>query len=146
MENLLEDRKDLTRKKLLRTRDLMNRSVLDCLVVGYEGLVDSIALPDPDDRHVVAAAIHARADAIVTFNLKDFPASALESLNLEAIHPDDFIKYQFDLNTASVLSAARACRNRLTDPPKTIDEYLGRLRAQSLPKTVDELSEYAALI
>lgn len=50
----------------------MNAAVLDCLVAGYEPLIPSIILPDPDDRHVVAAAIRAGAQVIVTANLKDF--------------------------------------------------------------------------
>jgi predicted nucleic acid-binding protein len=64
---LLADRPDLSREQLLRTKELMNRAVLDCLVSGYEYLIPSITLPDPNDRHVVAAAIHGRADAVVTF-------------------------------------------------------------------------------
>ncbi len=146
IENLLKDRPDLDRDRLHRTRSLMDKSVMDCLVDDYEMLIHSIELPDPDDRHVVAAAIHARADAIITFNLKDFPADKLAPHNLEAIHPDDFIKYQLDLNTAFVLAAARACRARLQNPPKSVEEYLERLRAQSLPKTADELSEFAAVL
>lgn len=66
----------------------MNRAVPDCLVNGYEYLIPSIHLPDPDDRHVVAAAIHSRCDAIVTANLEDYPSEALAPFNLEAIHPD----------------------------------------------------------
>ena len=146
IENLLKKRTDLARDRLNRTRDMMNKSVLDCLVTGYEHLIESVTLPDPNDRHVVAAAIHAGANAIVTFNLKDFPPEALAAYNLEAIHPDDFIKYQLDLNTPSVLAAARECRGRLQAPPKTVEEYLEKLREQSLPKSVDELSEYAAVI
>jgi hypothetical protein len=81
--NVLKDRNDLTREQLARTTRLMNESVPDCLVEGYEHLLESVELPDPDDRHVVAAAIHARADAIVTLNLKDFPPDALENMALK---------------------------------------------------------------
>ena len=70
--NLLLNRPDLTREQLDRTCALMNAHAPDCLVEGYEHLIPLIDLPDPDDRHVVATAVHARADAIVTFNLKDF--------------------------------------------------------------------------
>lgn len=146
IENLLVNRPDLDRGRVYRTRDLMNTSVMDCLVAGYEHLIETITLPDPNDRHVVAAAIHAHADAIVTFNLKDFQADVLAAYNLEAIHPDDFIKYQLDLNTASVLAATRECRSRLQNPPKTVEAYLEKLREQSLPKSVDVLYEYAAVI
>jgi hypothetical protein len=43
----------------------MNEAVRDCLVTGYEGLIHTVDLPDPDDRHVLAAAIHADARAII---------------------------------------------------------------------------------
>jgi hypothetical protein len=57
--SLARDRPDLDPARLLRTRALMIRAVRDCLVHGWEPLVDVIGLPDPDDRHVVAAAIRA---------------------------------------------------------------------------------------
>lgn len=62
---------------LTRTRQLMNDAVPDCLVDGYEAIAQGITLPDPDDVHVLAAAIRCGASAIVTFNLKDFPAKVL---------------------------------------------------------------------
>ena len=65
-----------------------------------------ITLPDPDDRHVVAAAIHSGASLIVTFNLKDFPAEVLKPYNLAAQHPDGFIVDLLDLHPAGVLEAA----------------------------------------
>ena len=89
--NLLAKRKDLTEQRLARTRALMNQNVRESLVAGYEHLIASVVLPDPDDRHVVAAAIHSGAEAIITFNMKDFPKAALDKFNIEAIHPDDFI-------------------------------------------------------
>jgi predicted nucleic acid-binding protein len=70
---VLRSRPDLKPEQLERTRSLMNESIRDCLVTEYDSLIDALTLPDPDDRHVVAAAIRARADVIVTFNLNDFP-------------------------------------------------------------------------
>lgn len=124
----------------------MDTAVPDCLVTGYAHLVPVISLPDPDDRHVVAAAIHARADAIVTFNLKDFPQEQLGQYNLEAIHPDEFIQLQYGLNEAAVVIAAQSCCARLKNPLKTSDEYLDILQAQSLPKTVSLLREFASVL
>jgi hypothetical protein len=66
IRKVLQNRPDLTAQQLARTRELMNRAVPDCLVSGYEKLIDKLELPDPDDRHVLAAAIHARANVIVT--------------------------------------------------------------------------------
>lgn len=59
---LLQNRADLTRAQLERTRDLMNAHVRDAIVTDFEGLIDVLDLPDPDDRHVLAAAIKGRAD------------------------------------------------------------------------------------
>ena len=144
--NLLQNRPDLTREALERTCALMNHAAPDCLVEGYEHLIPVVELPDADDRHVLAAAIHARADAIVTFNLKDFPAAELGRFNVEAIHPDDFISYQFGLHEPAVVIAAQRCLRRLKNPPKTADDYLATLHAQSLPKTVAALRPYAAVL
>jgi hypothetical protein len=124
----------------------MNDAVLDSVVEGHHDLIGTLSLPDPDDRHVLAAAIHAGADAIVTFNLKDFPQPVLDQYNLEALHPDDFIQFQYDFNNAAVIIAARRCRGRLKSPPRTADEYLDILQQQRLPKTVDILRPYATVI
>jgi hypothetical protein len=91
IRNVLKNRPDLTKERLRRTRDLMNSHVRDCLVIGYQDLIPSLTLPDVNDRHVLAAAIVARADVIVTYNLKDFPATILEQYGIEAQHPDEFL-------------------------------------------------------
>ncbi|HUJ02598.1 MAG TPA: PIN domain-containing protein, partial [Rhizomicrobium sp.] len=77
---------------------------------------------------------------------RDFPAATLKPLNLEAIHPDDFITYQFDLNEAAVIASASACCRRLRTPRKSGKEYLDTLLLQSLPKTVAALRPYEGLI
>ncbi|OJV48727.1 MAG: PIN domain-containing protein [Burkholderiales bacterium 68-10] len=144
--NLLAARPDLPAEQISRTRELMNRAVPDCLVEGYEDLIAGLRLPDEDDRHVLAAAIKSGSDAIVTFNLRDFPKRTLEKLDIEPMHPDDFLFHQRGLNTASVLVAAQRCRARLNHPPRTATEYLDTLERQGLTKTVAELREYATVI
>jgi hypothetical protein len=146
IRSLLEKRTDLTADKLQRTREMMNEAVRDSLVAGYESLIPAITLPDADDRHIVAAAIHSRCDVIVTFNLKDFPKAILAEHNIEPIHPDDFIFHQFGLNQAKVISSANAVRARLQNPPATPETYLKVLLSQSLPKTFAALAPYAAVI
>lgn len=66
---MLKDRSDLKHEDLLRTKDLMNGNMRDGLVTGYEPLIETLTLPDMNDRHVLAAAIRGRVDVIVTFNL-----------------------------------------------------------------------------
>jgi predicted nucleic acid-binding protein len=74
---LKRDRPDLDPTRIDRTRALMATAVRDWKVIDFEPLIDSLKLPDPDDRHVLAAAIRARAQVIVTSNLKHFPARDL---------------------------------------------------------------------
>ena len=124
MRSVLEMRPDLRREQLERTRDLMNAHVRDCLVTGYEDLIPALALPDPDDRHVLAAAIRAGADVIVTFNLKDFPADTLAKYGIEGQHPDDFVVHLLAIDPAAVCAAVKRHRLSLKRPPKSVAEYL----------------------
>lgn len=116
------------------------------MVTGFEPLIPGIMLPDPDDRHVVAAAVRSNAEIIVTFNLKDFLQSSLNNFDIEALHPDDFVTDLFDLNQAFVLSAVNKQRHNMKKPPKSVEEYLTGLLRQGLPQTVKELSQFHALI
>lgn len=141
---LLRNRPDLSRDKLERTRMLMDRHAPDALVTGYEDLIEGLQLPDPGDRHVLAAAIRARADVIVTANVRDFPADILTPFEIEAQHPDDFVTQLLDLAPAIVPEAARRHRESLKNPAKTIEEYLLTLERQGLTRTVSVLREYVA--
>lgn len=143
---VLEDREDLNRKQLERTRDLMNAHVRDALITDYEGLIETLKLPDPDDRHVLAAAIKGRCDLIVTLNLKDFPPEMTEPFGIEAQHPDDFINHLIDLSPATIAGAAKIHRNSLKNPPKNVQEYLDTLEAQGLVQSVAELRKFSGLI
>jgi predicted nucleic acid-binding protein len=98
-ENLAKHRPELSPAKLARTRQLMNRALEDPLVVEYEGLIEGLVLPDPNDRHVLAAAIRANAAIIVTANLRDFPATDLARHGVEALHPDAFLHDLVELRT-----------------------------------------------
>src|SRR5882672_11178351 len=73
IRSVLEDRSDLTAAQLARTRALMDKHLCDARVIGYAELLPTLTLPDPGDRHVLAAAIVGGATVIITFNLKDFP-------------------------------------------------------------------------
>ncbi len=101
---LLRTRPEL-QARLQRTRELIDQSVPDCLVRGFEAHIEGLELPDADDRHVLAAAIHCQAGVIVTANLKDFPEKTLKPLGIAAQHPDEFLTHVFDLSPGAVISA-----------------------------------------
>ena len=146
IENLLAKRPELDRARLARTRQLMNDTVLGSLVEGCEDLIEALELPDLNDRHVLAAAIRSGADGIVTFNMKDFPLPIADRYGLDIIHPDDFLQQQFGLDAAAVVIAARSCRGRLKNPPRSAVEYLDTLETQALPQLVAELRAFADVI
>lgn len=126
--------------------DLMNSSVPDCLVENYEGLIAGLVLPDADDRHVLAAAIAGHADAIVTFNLKHFPADVLSHYQIEALHPDDFILNQFELRPYEALAAVKKMRARLSRPSQSATELIATLERSGLPASASHLRQAQALI
>ena len=139
MRNLLEVRPDLIRSQLERTRNLMNQHVMDCLVDGYEHLIEQIQLPDPDDRHVLAAAIHCEAEVILTFNLKDFPETTLNPWGIIAQNPDDFICEWIEHSPSFILQAIQTQQSSLKRPPMSMEQLLIVLERQQIPKSVAKL-------
>jgi hypothetical protein len=111
----------------------MNQNVPDSLVVDFEDLIPTLELPDPDDRHVLAAAIIAEAQIIVTFNLKDFPVSILARYGITAQHPDLFICNLIERYPQQVLQAVETILARLKNPPQSFDRHLETLANQGLP-------------
>ena len=144
--NLLINRPDLRPDQVDRTSALMDQAIPDGLVSDYEALIAGLHLPDPDDRHVLAAAIRCSASVIVTFNEKDFPQAALTPFGIEAQHPDLLIDNLFDLDAAAVVSAAQKQRAQLKSPPLDVDRYLDALLRQGLVQTVKSLSTYRAIL
>jgi hypothetical protein len=137
--SILEQRPDLRPAALERTRDLMIKAVPDCIVTGYEDLIQGLELADEKDRHVLAAAIRASAQTIVTFNLKDFPAAALDPLGIEAQHPDDFVLDAIDLAPGKISECIRRQAAALKNPPMSIEELLQGLSDAGLPQSVAKL-------
>ena len=144
IDNLLRNRPDLTREQQERTYRKMNLHFPHGLVRGYESITPTLTLPDPKDRHVLAVAIQAKADYIVTFNLKDFPNTILRAYNVEAVPPDEFVFRLVQKIPDRVLRVVKLHRLRLKRPSKTVDEYLATLAKQGLPKTVAFLRKHEA--
>lgn len=131
----------LDAENLARTRALMNKAVPDCLVTGHDRLIESIDLPDPDDRHVVAAAIRCHAEVIVTSNLSDFPAENLTPFNLEAQSPDRFVLDLVDLAPDTVVSTIARQAAGLRRPPQSYEQLLDRLSQVGLARSVSAIRD-----
>ena len=140
--NLATNRPDIE-SKIPQLIALINAAVPDCLVENYEVLIESLNLPDSDDRHVLAAAIAGHADAIVTSNLKDFPASVLKQYDLEAQHPDDFNMNQFELLPFEALGVMKKIRARMKNPSLSASELIQAVERSGLPQTVKHLQTLA---
>lgn len=139
MRSVKKNRPDIEPEKLDRVRDLMDAHVRDCLVSDYHELIDTLELPDPDDRHVLAAAIVAKADYIVTFNVKDFPPGNLRRYGIEALHPDKFVMLLLEASASTVCAAAREHHLSHRNPALSAEDYLLQLERQELPHTVAAL-------
>jgi predicted nucleic acid-binding protein len=123
----LTGRLGLDARKVERLLDLLDRAFPDASVAGFDQLVDGLQLPDPDDRHVLAAAIHAECDVLVTDNRSDFPDDACGPHDLDVLSSDlaivrlvkDFTDEVKDIVTAQVTA--------LRHPPQSIEEFVHRL-------------------
>jgi PIN domain len=140
--NLQKNRPDLHPSQIARTRTLMDAHVTDALAKGFESLIPTLTLPDPDDRHVLAAAIHAKATVIVTFNLRDFPVSTLEYYGIEAQNPDDFACNLLISDGARVIETVQEQRSDLNHPPKTPRGFLGDFGKHGLVKFAKALKPF----
>jgi hypothetical protein len=130
------NRPDITADKIRRLRRLMNDAVADCLVTGYETLIPVLQLPDEDDRHVLAAAIRAKAQLIVTDNVSDFPASYLAEWDIEARTADDFVVDQIHLNRQVVYGAVQRIADSRRNPPQAVPDILDQLERNGVPQAV----------
>lgn len=143
---LLKNRPELDAGKLDQTVEYMNAAIPDALVTGHEALIEGLALPDADDRHVLAAAIRCGASVIVSFNERDFPQDRLAPFGVEVQHPDEFIDNLFDLDQAAVVAAAQKQRHTLKNPPIDADRYLEILQKQGLIRTVKNLAGFRTVL
>ena len=118
----------------------MEAAFQEAMVLDYQGFMNvGGSLPDPNDVHVVAAALKAQAALIVTENLKHFPDTVLRPLQLEARSADIFIADTIALHDGRAVAAIRKMRARFKRPEKTADLLLIDMEAAGLSETVDIL-------
>jgi predicted nucleic acid-binding protein len=147
VRSLERQRPDLIGKLEVR-RDSMRAAVPDWEVnePAWKALVAGLELPDPDDRHVLAAAIAGHADCIVTSNLKDFPYSVLSQYGIEAVDPDTFIINQWDLDPVNAIAAFKRMRSRRRKPESSAEDFAYALEVGGLPTTAERLRSASELI
>ncbi len=109
----------------------MDKHFPDAKVTSYKYLTKNIILPDPNDRHVLAAAIKSNAQYIVTENLKDFPKKSLPS-NIQAVPLDQFLSILIAAHPIQILEAVKYHRNNLKNPPYTVLEYIEARKNEGL--------------
>ncbi|MBR9653551.1 PIN domain-containing protein [Thalassovita aquimarina] len=132
-----------------KQRAAMNRAFPEAIVqyaADVEGYLNIEGLPDPDDLHVIAAAVSARADVIVTENLKDFPTDVLRKFDIEVLSSDDFITDTLDLTPGRSLQAVKAMRERMKHPEYTAEGLLAKMEGQGLIQSSEFLREYVEVI
>lgn len=142
IRNVLKDNPEIAPAQLERTRRLMDQINEECLVTGYEKHIPSLILPDLNDCHVLAAAIESRASVIVTYNLSDFPASALKSHRVRAMHPDKFLVALFEDAPELFLLGVKDHRASLKRPSKAVGEYIETLKVHGLLKIAVLLADH----
>jgi predicted nucleic acid-binding protein len=144
---LEEHRQDLKGKLEFR-RNCMREAVPDWEVpeAAWAPLVACYELPDPDDRHVLAAAVAGHADSIVTTNLRDFPVAIVSAYGIEVVDPDRFIINQWDLDPVTAMTAFKHMRARRKNPQASAEDFAQGLERGGLPATAQRIREAAELI
>ena len=135
IRNLVADAPAIPLDRLHATRRPMNAVLPTATVREYESHIPAVTLPDPDDRHVVAAGIAAGASTIITWNLRDFPAKELAKFGLRRETPDTFLVGLWDqvpdLMAGSLANARRNLNESRISPADFIhildNERLSRL-------------------
>ena len=129
----------ITRERLIRTLGIMRRVVPGAEVYGYEYRINCLVLPDPGDRHVLAAAIETGASILLTFNLADFPWAETARHGVTARHPDDFFCELHERDPEAIEAAVEMARENLTVTAPTMDEFLAALKRQRLVNFADHM-------
>lgn len=122
----------IPRERWQNIRRLMDEAVPTATVSGYQDHIRALDLPDPDDRHVVAAGIAAGASLILTWNLRDFPASELKKYGLRGQTPDDFLAELYDQVPDLTVGSLSNARRNLSKTRVSAMDFIEILNKQNL--------------
>ena len=136
---LLKNNTNISVEKNERVKFLMNQAMPDACIEEtlFSGLIPILSIPDPNDRHVLAAAIIGKCNYILTFNLKDFPNRSLEKYGIYAISPDHFLYEIAILNIGAVIRCLKQQAEILKHPKLTPKEIMLQLHKTGLKKSAD---------
>lgn len=139
--------KGVPEEKIASLIQLMNQKFPKAFITGYEPLADqlkkSLTLKDSHDAHVIAAAVHGKANYIVTFNLVDFRSSYLQEKGIEAIHPDFFLSELMSSDQAAFYECVKEILARSRKPPLRLAEYMSILTNNNLPDIATQIRRYS---
>jgi len=127
-------------------RQAMARAFPEAAVEDYERFIEALDLPDPDDRHVLAAAICAGAQLIVTENARDFPEEALAPYGIETRSADAFLASTFELYPTQAVLALKRLRRAYGNPPFSAPELIMDLRRVRLPQLAALARQHSELL
>ena len=96
--------------------------------------LDDYDFPDPDDKHVAAAALAAGAQTIVTANTKDFPNPLMHRLGLSVMTPDELLLVLLDDDPEAMTSVVVEVAEALNNPARTVEDILVSLRLAGAPR------------
>ena len=144
MRNLMTQVPAIPMERLQVTCQLMNSALPTATIRGYEEHIPSITLPDPDDRHVVAAGIAANASYVLTWNLRHFPANELKKFGLRAMNPDAFLSGLFEKIPDLVISSLANARRNLSRTLVSASDFIAILERQKLVQVAKRVEKYVS--
>ncbi|MGJ5178572.1 PIN domain-containing protein [Bradyrhizobium oligotrophicum] len=144
IRNLAADASAIPIARLQVTRRLMNDALPAATISGYEGHIPDVTLPDPDDRHVVAAAIAAKASLLLTWNLRDFPEREITKFGLRAMTPDDFLSGLFENVPELLIGSLANARRNLRKSRVGTSDFIAILKGQHLAQLAKRVESSGA--
>jgi predicted nucleic acid-binding protein len=137
---------DMDDVKCDRLQQAFTAQFPDAEVSDYEPFINVIELPDPDDRHVLAAAIVGKCNGIITANLKHFPVEAVAKFGIEVVHPDEFIVNVIDLDENKAIGACKRHREAMGISKPSVEQYLERYEICGLIQAHQRLLPHKELL